>query len=98
MIHDPEIRSAMNVKYDEGILTRARKAGLSVKHFNRLDEPLSVKRREGSSLSWGVQAVLERTRQTPDIIFDRGDVGKEPMIRVLGKNPEEVTKKVLWLR
>jgi len=88
----------MNVKYDEGILTRARKAGLSVKHFNRRDEPPAVKRKEGSSLSWGVQAVLQRNRETPDIIFDRGDVGKEPMIRVLGRNPEEVTKKVLRLR
>jgi len=98
MAHDPEMRSAMNIKYDEGILTRARKAGLSVKHFNRRDEPPAVKRKEGSSLSWGVQAVLQRNRETPDIIFDRGDVGKEPMIRVLGRNPEDVTKKVLRLR
>jgi hydroxymethylpyrimidine/phosphomethylpyrimidine kinase len=98
MGHDPEMRSAMNVRYDKGVLRRARKAGLSVRDFNRRDEPPAVKRKEGSSLSWGVQAVLKRSRQTPDIIFDRGDVGKEPMIRVLGRNPEEVTKKVLRLR
>ena len=98
MARDPEMRSAMNVKFDEDVLTRARKAGLSVKHFNRRDEPRSVKRKEGSSLSWGVQAVLKRAREIPDIIFDRGDVGKEPMIRVLGRTPEEVAKKVLRLR
>ena len=98
MGHDPEMRSAMNVRYDKGVLRRARKAGLSVRDFNRRDEPPAVKRKEGSSLSWGVQAVLKRSRQTPDIIFDRGDVGKEPMIRVLGRDPEEVTKKVLRLR
>jgi hydroxymethylpyrimidine/phosphomethylpyrimidine kinase len=45
-----------------------------------------------------VQAVWERTREIPDIIFDRGDVGKEPMIRVLARDPEEVAKKVLRLR
>lgn len=98
MVFNPDMRSAMNVKYDEGVLSRARKAGLSVKHFNRRDEPPSVKRKEGSSLSWGVQTVLERSLKIPDIIFDRGDVGKEPMIRVLGRNPEEVAKKVLLLR
>jgi len=98
MAHDPEMRSAMNIRFGEEILKRARKAGFSVTHFDRRDEPRSVKRKEGSSLSWGVQAVLERTRETPDIIFDRGDVGKEPMIRVLARNPEEVAKKVLRLR
>jgi len=98
MGHDPEMRSAMNIKYGVEILARARKAGLRVKHFNRQDEPPQVKRKEGSSLSWGVQWVLTRTSQIPDLIFDRGDVGKEPMIRVLGRNPEEVAQKVLRLR
>jgi hydroxymethylpyrimidine/phosphomethylpyrimidine kinase len=98
MAHDPEMRAAMNVRYGEEILARARKAGLAVKHFSRRDEPPAVKRREGSSLSWGVEAVLKRSRKTPDIIFDRGDVGKEPMIRVLGRSPEEVAEKVLRLR
>jgi hydroxymethylpyrimidine/phosphomethylpyrimidine kinase len=41
--------------------------------------------------------VLSRETEIPDIIFDRGDVGKEPMIRVLGRNPEEVVDKVLKL-
>jgi len=30
-----------------------------------------------------------------NIIFDRGDLGKEPMIRVLGKNPSDVVDKVI---
>ena len=98
MAHDPEMRSAMNVKFDEEILKRARKGGLSLRHFNRGDEPAAVKRKEGSSLSWGVQTVLERIGEIPDIIFDRGGMGKEPMIRILARNPEEVAKKVLRLR
>lgn len=98
LAHDPEMRSAMNIKYGQEVLARARRAGLVVKHFNRQDEPPEVKRREGSSLSWGVQRVLARNAPIPDIIFDRGDVGKEPMIRVLGRNPEEVVDKILRLR
>jgi len=97
MTHDPEMRSAMNIRYGQDILAQARRMGLRVKHFSRQDEPLPVKRKEGASLSWGVQWVLERTSQIPDIISDRGDVGKEPMIRVLGRDPEEVAGKVLCL-
>jgi hydroxymethylpyrimidine/phosphomethylpyrimidine kinase len=97
MRYHPEMRSAMNVRLEEEILARARKAGLSLGHFSRGNEPGWVKRREGSSLSWGVDQVLRKTRKFPDLIFDRGDVGKEPMIRVLGRDPEEVVDKVLKL-
>ena len=34
-------------------------------------------------------------KKVPDFIYDEGDIGKEPMIRVLGRNPEEVVQKVL---
>jgi len=29
----------------------------------------------------------------PDIIYDTGGKGKEPMIRILGKNPKDVVNK-----
>jgi len=97
MRFDPEMRSAMNVRFGEDLLARARKAGLSMGHFNRGGEPAGAKHREGASLSWGVEQVLRKAKKIPDLIFDRGDVGKEPMIRVLGRDPEEVVKKVLRL-
>ncbi len=95
--YHPEMRSAMNLRFSDDLLARARKVGLFLGHFSRRDEPAWVKRREGSSLSWGVEQVLRKTRTVPDLIYDRGDVGKEPMIRVLGRDPEEVVKKVLRL-
>jgi hydroxymethylpyrimidine/phosphomethylpyrimidine kinase len=30
----------------------------------------------------------------PDIIYDKGGMGKEPMIRILGKDPEDVMWKL----
>jgi hydroxymethylpyrimidine/phosphomethylpyrimidine kinase len=56
-----------------------------------------VKEREGSSLEWGVGEVLRKSKNIPDFIYDEGDVGKEPMIRVLGRNPMEVVQKILKL-
>jgi hydroxymethylpyrimidine kinase/phosphomethylpyrimidine kinase len=97
MAHDPEMRSAMNLRFTEQILIRARKARFLIGHFDRREEPAGVKQKEGASLSWGVQQVLQKSKKIPDIIFDRGDVGKEPMVRVLGGDPEEVVSKVLRL-
>ena len=97
MTHDPEMRSAMNLRFTEETLTRARKAGLAVGHFDRKEEPAGVKKKEGSSLSWGVHRVLQKSKKIPDIIFDGGDMAKEPMIRVFGHDPGEVASKVLLL-
>jgi hydroxymethylpyrimidine/phosphomethylpyrimidine kinase len=54
-----------------------------------------MKSKEGTSLQWGVQSVLKRRKTIPDGIFDYGDMGKEPMVRILGKSPDDVVDKVL---
>jgi len=97
MAQDPGMRSAMNLRFTEELVTRAKKAGLVVGQFNRREEPARVKQKEGFSLSWGVHQVLRRAKKFPDLIYDRGDMGKEPMIRILGHDPQEVVAKVLRL-
>ena len=95
MKFDPEYCSAMNIRYSKESVARLRGKGFLVGHFDRRFEQKRVKQREGSSLEWGVGEVLRKLRQVPDFIYDQGDVGKEPMIRVLGKNPVEVVEKIL---
>jgi hydroxymethylpyrimidine/phosphomethylpyrimidine kinase len=97
MAYDPEMRSAMNLRFTEEILRRAKRAGLPVGHFNRGEEPARVKQQEGSSFSWGVRRVLQKSKRIPDLILDREDVAREPLVRVLGHDPEEVVAKVLAL-
>ena len=98
MGHHPEYRSAMNIRFDEKLLKAARRSGFRLGGFDRREEPPRIKHQEGSSLSWGVNRVLEKMKAVPDMIFDRGDVGKEPMIRVLGRHPEEVSEKIIRLK
>jgi hydroxymethylpyrimidine kinase/phosphomethylpyrimidine kinase len=97
MAHDPDMRSAMNLRFSEEILDRVKKARFILGHFGRKQEPIQVKRPEGYLFSWEVDQVLQKLKKIPDIIFDRGDVGKEPMVRVLGHDPEEVASKVFHL-
>jgi hydroxymethylpyrimidine kinase / phosphomethylpyrimidine kinase / thiamine-phosphate diphosphorylase len=90
-----ELCAAMNIRYSRETVALLKKKGFRVAQFDRRKEPRTVKDREGSSLEWGVGEVLKRSGEVPDFIYDRGDVGKEPMIRVLGRSPSEVIEKVL---
>lgn len=93
----PELRSAMNVRYSEALLAKAREAGLHPARFDRKEEPEEVKRIEGSTLEWGTLIALEQAASRPDLVYDLGEVGKEPMIRILGTDPEDVFRKLILL-
>ena len=86
---DPDARCALNIKYSEDNLAMCRKAKLSIASFDRAKEPKGV-----SSMTWGVLDAIDRRGSVPDIIFDRGGMGKEPMIRLLGRSPQEVLFKL----
>jgi hydroxymethylpyrimidine/phosphomethylpyrimidine kinase len=95
MKFDPEYRSAMNIRYSKENISKIEGRGFLIGHFDRRQEPKKVKDKEGSSLEWGVGEVLKKMRRIPDFIYDKGDVGKEPMIRVLGENPLDIVQKIL---
>jgi len=92
----PEIRSCLNVKYDTKIISKAKKSGLTVLSYDRSKEPRKIKQKEYSSIAWGVSTSVGKKK--PDIIFHKGDMGKEPMILIFGKTPNDVIKKVSKLR
>jgi len=94
---DPERRAAMNIRYDERFLRRAEELGLRVAHFSRTEEPEEIKRREGGTLSWAVTSVCRRLGFVPDLLADPGDLGKEPMIRLLTRTPQEAVNLALKL-
>ena len=88
----PEIRSAINIKYEPKLITKAKKRKMSVLTYNRKKESKNSKLKENSSISWGVSSCLKS--EMPDIIYHKGDLGKEPMIIVFGNTPTEVVKKI----
>ena len=88
----PEIRSAINIKYEPKLITKAKKRKMSVLTYNRKKESKNSKLKENSSISWGVSSCLKS--EMPDMIYHKGDLGKEPMIIVFGNTPTEVIKKI----
>jgi hydroxymethylpyrimidine/phosphomethylpyrimidine kinase len=61
--------------------------------YDRTKEPKRIKRREGSSVAWGVLAALSKNPRA-DVIYHTGDVGKEPMITLFGRNPAEIVARI----
>ncbi len=97
----PHLRSAMNIRYVEGIEELAPKLHVRAASFDRAQEPPEVKAQEGGTLAWGVAAAMKNLKSwepPPDLIYDKGDWGKEPMIRILGENPMQVVEKALALK
>jgi len=96
MRFDPEVRAGMNIKMDERILETCIRLGFKVSGYDRRLEPPEVKAKEGLSTSWGAeQAIKAAGGAVPDVIYHRGDWGKEPMITVLGRDAIDVVHKVL---
>ena len=92
----PEILSCINIKYDTKIIAKAKKIGLIVLSYDRSKEPKNIKMKENSSIIWGISSILKT--KCPDLVFHKGDFGKEPMILIFGKTPNDVIKKVGKLR
>ena len=92
----PEIRSGLNIKYDPKIISKAKKSRYTILSYDRTKEPKKSKQKENSSISWGISNSLNA--KSPDVIYHKGDIGKEPMILIFGKNPDDVIRKVSKLR
>jgi predicted fused transcriptional regulator/phosphomethylpyrimidine kinase len=44
-------------------------------------------------VAWGILVALSKNRLA-DVIYHRGDIGKEPMTTIFGRNPAEVVNKI----
>jgi len=86
---DPEVRCAMNIRFTEAVVDRLRATGAMVGTFDRGEEPAMV-----SSMEWGTAEAIRGCGHVPDVIYDRGGAGKEAMVRVLGRDPDDVLRKV----
>ena len=100
MSFDPEARAGMNIRYGPDVLEAVSDLGLTASSFSRNSEPSGSK-----TMSWGTAEAIKRFRSRPgsragsqpdisgslpQVIWDRGGAGKEPMVRLLGASAAEV--------
>jgi hydroxymethylpyrimidine/phosphomethylpyrimidine kinase len=87
MERNKERRSAMNVKYSPEIVDVCTTLGLGISSFERAKEPVAER-----TMEWGVREASKEF--VPDVIFDLGAVGKEPMVRIFDTTAVEVVLKL----
>jgi hydroxymethylpyrimidine kinase / phosphomethylpyrimidine kinase / thiamine-phosphate diphosphorylase len=87
-----DFRSAINIRFDKRIVDVC-KSLFSVASYDRTKEPKKIKRKEGSTVAWGILAALSKN-PIAEVIYHTGDLGKEPMICLFGRNPSEVVNKI----
>jgi predicted fused transcriptional regulator/phosphomethylpyrimidine kinase len=92
MKHDPQRRSAINLRYNNDIIEICEKLGLKISFYNRLEEPDDIRELEGKTVSWGVEKAIKRIGEVPDVIYHTGDWGKEPIITLIGSDAVEVAE------
>lgn len=90
MSYDKTMRSALNIRFSEKVIDICRKAGMKIGFFDRKNEPTTAI----STMEWGTREAISQFGSIPDIIFDKGGKGKEPMIRLLGENPQIIFQKL----
>ena len=90
----PAIRSGINIKYDKEFIKKAISKKLSVSYYERKAEPAKTKIKEGNTISWGIRNAIKSSKPV-DLIFHKGDLGKEPMIMIFGTTPNAVLDKII---
>ena len=90
----PDVRSAINLKYNKETISKLRKERLLVSSYDRNAEPKNVKTKEGSSIEWGIKYAIKNLKEPPDVIYHKGDFGKEPMIIIFAKTPALIIEKI----
>jgi hydroxymethylpyrimidine kinase/phosphomethylpyrimidine kinase len=98
MEFDPRLRAAANIVYDRSVEEAVKELGLRWSYFDRKEEPPDVKAVEGGTTPWGIRSAVRRSGGiVPDVIFDYGEYGKEPLTLVFGKTAMEVARKVVTI-
>jgi hydroxymethylpyrimidine/phosphomethylpyrimidine kinase len=95
--HGRRKTAAINLRFSHEILKTLEKRGLVVSFYDRTKEPKEIKRIEGMTVPWGVKEAISKVGKAPDVIYHRGDVGKEPMIVIFGEQAYDLARSVVLL-
>lgn len=97
MEYDKNIRAAADIRFSNEILEIIKNLGFTISFYDRREEPPEIKSKEGGTIPWGVEEAIKRVGKVPDVIYDPGDWGKEPIIKIFGKDAVDVANKIITI-
>ena len=88
---DDSINIVMNLKYIPELIEKIQKnTKLKIEKIPRQKQSQRIREKEDSTMQWLIKQCIKKIGRIPDIIWDKGSEGKEPMIRLFGKNSDDI--------
>jgi hydroxymethylpyrimidine/phosphomethylpyrimidine kinase len=94
---DPDLRFAVNCRLDDEVVAATSGLDGPVAEYDRAAEPDGA---AGGTMGWGARDAfgsIDGDEPTPVAVLDRGDVGKEAMVKVVAETPERLGERVFGL-
>jgi len=94
---DPDLRFAMNCRFDADVEAALSALGWTVAEYDRDAQPAAVEAREGRTMDWAARTALDGVNGTPAAVVDRGAPGKEAMTKLLAADGGTLADRALAL-
>ncbi len=92
---DNSINYVINLKYNSNWIELIQQnTDLELQEITREDQPEKIKKQEFSTMQWLIKESIASKGKIPDIIWDKGAMGKEPIIRLFSKNSKDMIEKL----
>jgi hydroxymethylpyrimidine/phosphomethylpyrimidine kinase len=92
---DNSINFVINLKYIPELIESIKNdTKLDIQEIIREEQPENVKEKEYSTMQWLIKENVKKKGKISDIIWDKGAIGKEPMMRLFGKNSNDLIRKL----
>lgn len=96
---DPTLRAGINFanypNLNEWLEEYSRKRGWIFSVIDRRDEPDEIRELEGASMPWKVaEAIRAAGDRVPNLFYETGAIGKEPVTVLVGKDPISVVEEM----
>ncbi|KYH27759.1 bifunctional thiamine biosynthesis protein ThiDN [Halalkalicoccus paucihalophilus] len=90
----PDLRYAVNCRFDDDVEAALDALEAPITEFDRSEEPEELKEEEGSTMGWGARQAFD-VEETPAAVIDRGEVGKEAIVKIVALDPETLIERTL---
>lgn len=93
----PPLRFAVNCRFDEDVEAALGAIDWPVAEYDRGSEPDTVAETEGSTMGWGARQAFADRESPPIAVVDRGDVGKEAIVKLVAEDATTLADRTLAL-
>ena len=93
----PDLRFAVNCRFDEDVEEALERLAWPVAEYDRGQQPDEVAAVEDSTMGWGARQAFEERDESPAAVIDRGEVGKEAIVKLVATDAETIAERALAL-